>query len=358
MAPVKKSKVSQHDIARQLGVSQGLVSMVLSGREQGIHPDTFRLIREHARKVGYRARKTGVLADGALPGLSQVGFILRPGHDLYSQSSFFSHVQHGLHSYLEKEGIDTLFLGTETSLVEAGLAAKLSRLKENLFGVVVIGEVSLGFLFTLKSYYPRLVSVAASYPGYCHSVLNNEIQTMDLLVRHLRNLGHRSFAWLEGNRGTALQARRREAFFQALIRHGLDCPAGNVESFETPRQRQGQEAAANLLQRLGRDQLPTAWVAYNGRMARGAVNYLLTQQIDVPAEVSVVACDGTYICEDEEPTLTGAYANPEQVGAAAGKLLLQASGRDDEVFTDLVLPGTLSVRRSSGRPCRQNLLSR
>jgi LacI family transcriptional regulator len=347
---IKKEKISQQDIAADLGVSQALVSMVLSGQEKGIHAETYRRIWDHARKVGYVTRKVrpGRVDD---PRLTQVGFILRPGHDLYSQSSFFSHVQQGLHDYLEQEGYDTLFLGTETSLQENEFA-RLSRLKESLLGVVVMGEVSLEFLFMLKKRFPRLVSVAASYPGYCHSVLNNEAQTLDLLVQHLVDLGHSEFAWLGGNAGSALLLRRQEALRQALERRGLSYPVDRMAVADTPRQRQGQEAAAYLIEKFGRERLPTAWIAYNGRMARGAVNYLLTQQVDVPGEVSVVACDGTYICEDEEPTLTGAYADPEKIGACAGELLLRATGKPDEVFAEMVLPATLTARRSSG-PCRR-----
>src|SRR5690606_5358999 len=129
---------------------------------------------------------------------------------------------------------------------------------------------------------------------------------------------HRSFAWLAGNVGTSLHERRQAALEDALRKRNLACPREHMEFFDTPRQRQGQEAAASLLGRLGRGNIPTAWIGYNGRMARGALNYLLSQQVDVPGEVSVVACDGTYICEDEEPTLTGAYADPEAVGAMAG----------------------------------------
>jgi DNA-binding LacI/PurR family transcriptional regulator len=34
------------------------------------------------------------------------------------------------------------------------------------------------------------VAVSASYPGFCHSVLSNEVQAVELLVEHLLSLGH------------------------------------------------------------------------------------------------------------------------------------------------------------------------
>lgn len=353
MSPVKKSKVSQQDIARDLGVSQALVSMVLNGQSKGIHADTFRRIREHARSLGYRLRNGRNGSEGQL---TQVGFILRPGHTLYSQSSVYSHIQHGLHTFLEREGLNTLFLGTVTSISENAFQ-NIERLRQTLLGAVVMGEVDFAFLENLKARLPKLVMVAANSPGHCHSVMNNEAQTMEKLVDHLVELGHGSFAWIGGNTGSKALERRFEALRLALGRHGLDCPADHTEIFGNPKQREGAAAARHLIERFSRKTLPTAWVCYNGRMARGVVSHLQASRINVPRDVSVVACDGTYICEDEEPTLTGAYADPEEIGILAGQLLLQASGKSDEPFTDVIVPAALNVRQSSG-PRQENVRRR
>lgn len=296
-------------------------------------------------EMGYRLKKVR----NAHPArrLTQVGFILRPGHTLYSQSSVFSHIQHGLHSVLEKQQINTLFLGTVNSIRESGFRS-LARLEEDLSGIAVMGEVDAEFLYQIKEYSPRLVLVAAHCHGNCHSVLNNETQTMELLVEHLFGLGHRSFAWINGNTGSDTETRRSEALRQALHRRGLTLSGNRVETFATPKQREGKEAAKRLLERFSRRERPTAWICYNGRMARGAFGLLSAHQIDVPGEVSLAACDGTYICEDEEPTLTGAYSDPEKMGALAADLLLQATGETNEVFTEMVMPAALTARESSG----------
>ncbi len=342
--PIERTrKVSQQDIARDLGVSQALVSMALGGQSEGVHPETFRRIRARAASLGYRSRGG---ANGS--GLTQVGFVLRPGHTLYSQSSVFSHIQHGLHSFLEKEGISTLFLGTVTGIRENHFRS-LARHRHTLLGAVVMGEVDPEFVHQLKTHFSRLVTVAASCPGYCHTVRNNEAQTMELLVEHLTGLGHRSFAWIGGNIGSRTLDRRWEALQQALHRRGLECTGECIELFGNPKQREGQEAARRLLDRFGKNP-PTAWITYNGRMARGAVNHLLARQIEVPGAISVAACDGTYICEDEEPTLTGAYADPEKIGAVAGRLLLESTGKEDEAYNEVTLPAILQVRDSSGPP--------
>jgi len=47
-----RKKVSQQKIAEDLGVSQALVSLALNGRKDGIGPDTYKRIWEHAISLG------------------------------------------------------------------------------------------------------------------------------------------------------------------------------------------------------------------------------------------------------------------------------------------------------------------
>ena len=51
--PRPAKKVSQTQLAKELGISQALVSLVLNGRRQGISPDSYDRIWAHAVKRGY-----------------------------------------------------------------------------------------------------------------------------------------------------------------------------------------------------------------------------------------------------------------------------------------------------------------
>ena len=168
--------------------------------------------------------------------VTSVGFILRAGLKLYTQSNFFSHVQHGMHLALQERGLNTVFLGAEDDLDETNLKRKLRR--GDLYGVVVLGEVAAPFLNTIKRVHQRVVTVSASYPGLCQSVLANEAQAAELLVAHLTGLRHKSFAWLGGNRWrpwfgqrTGCKARHR------LRRRQKDADGlARRHSYRTPRE--------------------------------------------------------------------------------------------------------------------------
>src|SRR5436190_7279901 len=98
----KKERISQQRIARDLGVSQALVSLVLNGKRENISAESYKRIWDYALKLGYRPK--GMQTGGNHLATRNVGFILRAGLRLHTQSNFFSHVQHGLHQPLLAHG--------------------------------------------------------------------------------------------------------------------------------------------------------------------------------------------------------------------------------------------------------------
>jgi len=73
----KREGISQQGIARDLGISQALVSLVLNGKRENISEDSYRRIWEHAVKIGYRPK--GMQPQGGHLTATNVGIILRAG---------------------------------------------------------------------------------------------------------------------------------------------------------------------------------------------------------------------------------------------------------------------------------------
>ncbi len=140
-----KAKISQQRIARDLGVSQALVSLVLNGRKNGINPDSYRKIWDHAVRLGYSPKGMRAEATPDSMGPRQVGLIMRSGLHLANPSNFFTQVQHGLHAALLAAGVSTVLLGPEENLDER-LLGRLLQTQSNATGIVILGEVKLPFL--------------------------------------------------------------------------------------------------------------------------------------------------------------------------------------------------------------------
>ncbi len=342
-----RKKVSQQRIAKDLGVSQALVSLALNGRKDGINPDTYRQIWEHALNLGYQPKGMLFERTPREAQLRQVGFILRAGLNIHTQGSYFSSVLHGLHTALAERDHAALFLGTEDTLDKAKLG-QFFRTGHALRGVVLFGEVSATFLRMLRGVEPRIVAVSARHTGQCHSVVGNEPQAFEALVKHLYELGHRSIGWLGGNVGLGRHEARHQAYVTALRQCKLEPDERYAVFLKQGDRAEGSEAIRALLPNVKRRDFPTAFVAYNTHMAVGAIKTLQHQGYHVPADYSVVGGDYSQVAFQETPRVTVAGTDPEKLGAAAARLALESTGGDDESFTDLILPSQLVVGESTG----------
>ena len=342
----RPKKISQTQLARELGISQALVSLALNGRKQGINTDTYERVWAHAVKRGYRPKGMHLAASpGGQP--RQVGIILRAPLRLNTPSIYFGHVQHGLHTALEMREVRAVFIGAEDQL-DAAKLRRAFRTGHEFSGIVLIGEVARPFLDKLRRLELPIVAVSARYPGLCHSVLGNEPQALESLVQHLVALGHRRFGWLGGNIGLGRHEARFQAFQAALARAGLKLdPRYCIKRHEADRA-EGGEAVHAMLALAKRADFPTALVCYNTSMADGAVKTLLREGWRVPRDLSIASADVSPVTTASTPTITAAGSNPESLGEAAARLVLDGSAGGGESFTDLMLPAQLFIGDSTG----------
>lgn len=347
-----KKRISQSQMAKELGVSQSLVSLVLNGRREGISEVSYDRVWSLAVQKGYVPRGMQPMHAPDVQH-SYVGVVLRSGLELAAQSNTFSHVRQGLFSVLQKANISVAFLGGEGDLDERKLFELLGR-RDPLLGIVVLGEVKETFLQALGGLKMKLVSVYASSPGLCNSVVPNEKQSVRALVDHLVELGHTRFAWLGGNCKLGRNHARFAALKQCLADQGLSLDERHVVDADQGDRQDGFECAAELVRRAGGQDFPTAWVCHNGLMARGALQFSFVRGIKVPEEVSVVAIDRTRACAEIHPYLTSAASDPQVIGEEAAKLLCKATAEaaGQEMCIDLVVPSVFDIGETSGRCAR------
>lgn len=343
----QRRRISQQSIARELGVSQALVSLTLNGQRDRISPDTYQRIWDYALQAGYQPK--GIKLDG-LPTdarTRQIGVILRAGLNLHTQGSYFSHVMHGLNAAVLDLGYTTAFLGAEDSLGAERLA-RLFGPAHALKGVVLMGEVGAAFLDRLRAHTPHIVVVSARHPGLCHSVLGNELQALRLLVQHLHDLGHQRLGWIGGNVGLGRHETRLAAFKSAQQALGLKHdPRYNALRQEGDRS-EGSEAMLSLLPLLKRADFPTAFVTYNIHMAIGAVRVLQRAGQHVPADISVAGADFSSTASTITPRITSAGCDPVQLGRSAAELAIGREERSDGNYHDLMLASQLYIGESTG----------
>lgn len=333
-------------IAKELGYSQALVSMVLNGRKKGISKTANKRIWDYAIRHGYSPR--GMRMD-SIRGTSQantIGYILRSPLKLANKSNFFNHIHQGLHDHLDQHGIKTVFIGSEDDIRLERLSAARTEFHQ-IRGIAIMGEVQPAFLEGVLKLGLPIVYISARAPGKCHSILSNEGESTSLLVDHLCGLGHSTFAWLGGNRYMGRHRDRYRGVVQALRQHQLTIEEKFVSKSKGADRKEGFEAAKQIAEASEGD-LPTAWICLNGLMARGAISYLFQNGYRIPEDVSIAAIDMTNVCNEENPTITCASAFPEDMGSEAGRLLLKSLNKSIKSLNDLTLPSQFRELDSTG----------
>lgn len=346
---MKKKKVSQQQIAKDLGVSQTLVSMVLNGRKDGISKDSVQRIWEHAQKHSYAPKGMHIDMTSGNSGsnsIETVGFILRSPLKLATKSNFFRHVHQGMHEELGLHGVKTLFFGSEDDLNEQDYN-KITQSNGSIRGIIVLGQVQTDVIQRISQCKLPIISISASYSGLCHSVLPNEMQAGERLVEHLYSLGHRHFGWIGGDTKLMRFKERLNAFKTSLVSRQLSCHEQDSVSLENADRQAGFDATQSLLNNRKKSS-PTAIVCYNGMMARGAIDYLLLNRIEVGKDISIVAFDYTKICEESPPKITCCGSSPELMGATAARLITQDLSATAGAFSELTLPTEFREYQSSG----------
>jgi LacI family transcriptional regulator len=324
--PRKSRTISQTQLAEELGISQALVSLILNGRRQGIHSDTYDRVWDHAMRRGYHPK--GMRLDPRALSLfaKQVAVVLRRPLRLHSLSRYFSLIQEGLHSALQEEGLTVTYLGAEDTLDAPRLERLLPGGGHGFRGLVIFGQVSRDFLDRLLQQESPIVSICASFPGLCHSVASNEAQSLTYLVKHLRDLGHQRIGWIGGSPEHERHDLRLDAFRSALAGVGLTLdPRYTVIRRESDRAA-GADAIFTLAEHQRRRDFPSAFICYNCLMAAGAIRALEHEGWSVPDDVSIVGADRPRPDSAEGRRITGAGTDPILLGAAAAGLLTRSNG--------------------------------
>lgn len=344
----KKKRISQQTIAKELGVSQALVSLTLNGQKERISPETYQRIWDYAMQAGYQPKGIKIENSPADTRTRQIGVIMRAGVQVHTQGSYFSHVMQGINSTALDAGYTTAILGSEDSLD----SARLSRFfgpGHAIRGVVLMGQVDQRFLAELQEHTRLIVAVSARHAGFCHSIIGNEPEALKAIVQHLFQSGHRRIGWLGGNVGLSRHETRLAGFKSALtqfdLKHDPRYDALRVEGDRA----EGTEAMLSVMPMIDRPDFPTAFVTYNISMAMGAIRALQHAGKHVPADCSIAAADFSQTASKFSPRITAAGCDPLELGQRAATMIMDGSLADSAgAFSDLVLPSQLHTGDSTG----------
>lgn len=329
------------DVAREAGVSKGLVSFALNDRP-GVSPETRERILSVAQTLGWRpslrARSLSTSTAFAL------GLVIARDPDIIAGDPFFPALISGIEIALAPAGqaLVLSMVADEASEIDA-----YRRLAENgrVDGVILTdlrrgdSRIALVESLGLKAVTLGHPDVISPFPA----VSLDDAPGIRSAVAHLVELGHRRIAHVGGPRTMLHGGRRAESFQSALRDAGLDDSLVVETDFTAA---DGGRATSILIEAFDR---PTAIVYANDPMAIAGLGVAQRAGLQVPGDLSITGFDGSDVGRYIHPSLTTVTTAAQLWGTRAAELLLRVIAGDDVGDIELD-PAQLVVRESSAAP--------
>lgn len=333
-------RVTIVDVAKHARVSTTAVSKVLRNA-YGTSPSMREKVREAIAELGYRPRA----AARGMRGQTYTVGVLLP--DL--RNPFFPEILDGLTEYLRDTDYQVL-VGTGGDAEAKITDAMIDR---GMDGMILVAPMSpRSRLEHVAGVVPTVVVGRHGQSAAYDTVTDDDVAGAALVVNHLADLGHRHITHIEHHETNATRlaempnAIRAEGYSQAMRARDLE-----VDIVSTTYTQEGGYLGAQQI--LSRPNLPTAIFAGADIVAMGVLEALAEADISVPADVSLAGYDNTAFAAFGPVSLTSVDQAGHQIGANAGRLLLERIGDRHKPTAQIKLSPKLVARRTTAPPPRK-----
>jgi DNA-binding LacI/PurR family transcriptional regulator len=359
MLPPPHKPITIKDIAHHCGLSLYPVSRVLSGKP-GVNEETAARIRAAAVELGYDPATSQGARRLALRKYSRqvvnhlVGVMIPMP---VTRMTFFHHLFSGVSETLAMAGFGLVLTHTYNLVTHQSIDFPLPPAygRGEVDGIIAHGGLSAELLDHLRhrsEFGARpIVSLTASAPG-CTAILRDEWGGAYQAAAHLLSLGHRQIGYLRKGPSGYPVAVREGAYRQAFQDAGVD-PAGLQPVIIGDLEDEVEEP---LRQALAGGSRLTALLALNDPNAISVRYALQRLGVRVPDEISLIGFDDTDPLPDAcgQNQLTSVQFPIADMGRTAARLLLEALHGEPSAPRDILVPGTLVVRATTGSNSRSS----
>lgn len=324
------------DVARLAGVTASTVSHVLNGTRH-VSDATRKRVQDAIATTGYR--QNTVARSLATRKTNTIGLAIS-----VLTNPYFSSLVNAMEKITTEAGYTLVLADThDQSDIEVRVVSSLlDRRVDGLILAPSVGAADRSIPMIEASKTP-LVLIDRFVEAVCDQVAPTNSEPVELLTRHLIELGHQRIAAVTGLAGLASTIERQAGFESALGKHGLldpeliVCGRSSVE---------GAYEQTLALFRL--EDAPTGLVTLNNAMTIGAMKALRELRLNVPSDVALVCYDDFEWADLFEPRLTAAAQNVVDMGRSAVTMLLERIEGSDAGPRQVRIPTTYQHRNSCG----------
>ncbi len=331
-----------HDVARQAGVSKSLVANVFRSAE-GVSEKRREAVLAAAEELGYTPNAWARALRSPSSGF--VGIVVADFHN-----PLFTAIAEETRQILAARDIfcfvatASIVDGPNGKVVDRAPIAHLLDLKpSSLFIVGSLPELSA--FASLPKDMPIVVasSSSAELPNAV-AVRTDEVAAMTLICSHLRDLGHKTVAYI-GPEKRPVAADRQSAFLARAKRSRIKstCITTGIAVDESA----GLGAAEAALALVPR---PTAIVCFNDNMAFGAQSAVARAAAGGAPEVAITGYDNTYIAQLDRISLTSIDQDVTEIAKQATAILTDPKMFSKFSGKEILVEPQLAIRASTRAP--------
>lgn len=328
------------DVALHAGVSTAAASKVLRNA-YGVSAEMKAKVEASMKALGYRPLAS---ARGMRGRTQAVAVVVADLHNEFS-----SLLVEGIRRESERQKY-RLLVAPAGSGKEAQDRMVEDLVDRGMDGIVLISPLGTDAeLETVAKTLPAVVLGRHGSSAAFDSVAADDFAGAGLVVDHLVALGHRRIAYINHETDGKNDARlpeevRVRGYVDAMIRHGL---GNGIDIVQSQWSQEGGEQAGRLV--LSRAERPTAIFAGADVAALGILTAMWGEGIDVPGEMSVAGFDNIFTTSLAPISMTTVDQSGLNMGATAGRLLLDRVGGRSEAVHTLIQPN-LIARKTTSEP--------
>ncbi|MGW4763828.1 LacI family DNA-binding transcriptional regulator [Streptomyces pseudogriseolus] len=329
--PRARTRPTSRDVAREAGVSQAAVSLVLGDKWRGrVSETTAERVREAARALGYRPN---LAARNLRLGRTRTVLLVVPA----LTTEFFAGVYTGAARVASRHGFGVVLYPSPEGI---GPARDPFASAQAALDGVIASSMAAEALSAIRGDQLPLVMLDSD-PAVGGVTVNLDIADgVRQVTEHLLGLGHRHFLHLGADVPSwTFEVRARE--LEARLRR---VPGTSLRTARSPISIKGAEAAAEAALSGYR---PTAVVCDDDQLAAGVYKAARRLGLRVPADLSVTGMDDLALATAIDPELTTVRLDAELFGERGMEALLAVLNGEQPSGTSI--PVHLEVRGSTTR---------
>ncbi|MCP3968296.1 MAG: LacI family transcriptional regulator [Lentisphaerae bacterium] len=334
--------ITMKDIAREAGVSQPTVSVVLNDKASTVRigEETRRKILETAERLGYRRNEVArSIRTGKTSVIAVIGNL---------DGSYCMETIKGISDAADERGYSIKIKSVTT--VEETLRAARNCISYRVAGIVCrnMSEEQLQVLNKeLGENKIPIVLLDSCFPvEKCSRVVSDDADGIRQIVEYLGGLGHRNILHVTNSLQNSYANTRCRVFVDEMRRHGLSsqiedaCIISMKDDFD--------ESCGEMLKRIAAER-PTAVFCVNDMAALKVILAVNKLGLKVPDDISVVGYAGLNYTAYTVPPLTTVLQPFQDMGRTAFNRLYEQVQNPGDV-KEIRLPVHLVIRESAASP--------